>query len=54
MSVGLPLMKSVLIWLAKGVLIPLDLTTAASATDPSIQKRIFGSVTTTLYFEMKP
>ena len=42
-GVGLPLMKTVLTPLAKSVLIPLGLTAAASATDASIQKKIYGS-----------
>ena len=42
------LMKNVLKPLAKTVLIPLGLTSAASATDAAIQKKIFGSGTTTL------
>ena len=41
-------MKNVLKPLAKTVLIPLGLTSAASATDAAIQKKIFGSGTTTL------
>ena len=36
-------MKNVLNSLAKSVLIPLGLTTAASATDAAIQKKMFGS-----------
>ena len=39
---GLPLMKSVLTQLAKSVLVPLQLMTAASATDTAIQNKIFG------------
>ena len=34
--------------LAKSVLIPLGWTAAASATDPAIHKKMFGSGTTTL------
>ena len=41
-------MKNVLKPLAKTVLIPLGLTSAASATDAAIQKKILGSGTTTL------
>ena len=48
MSVGLPLMKNVVIPLAKSILVPLRLTTAASETDAAIQKKIFGPETTTL------
>ena len=36
-------MKNVLNSLAKSVLIPLGLTTAASATDAAIQNKMFGS-----------
>ena len=38
MSFGLPLMKNVVTALAKSVLIPLGLTTVASAADAVIQK----------------
>ena len=48
MSVGLPLMKNVVIALAKSILVPLRLTAAASETDAAIQKKIFGPETTTL------
>ena len=41
-------MKNALKPLPKSVLIPLGLTTAASATDTAIQKKIFGSIMTTL------
>ena len=41
-------MKNVLKPLAKSVFIPLGLTVAASATDPTIHKKIFGSSMTTL------
>ena len=44
MTVGAPLMKSVLTPLAKSVLIPLGLT----AADAAIQKKIFGSGATVL------
>ena len=40
---GLPLIKSVIKSLAKSVLIPLGLTTAASAADAGIHKKILGS-----------
>ena len=40
MKVGLPLMKNVLTLLAISVLIPLGLTTTASAIDAAIQKKI--------------
>ena len=48
MTDGLPLIKNILTPLAKSVSIPLALTTAASATDAVIQKKIFGSGTTAL------
>ena len=41
-------MKNVLKTQAKNVLIPLGLTTAASATDAAIHKKMFGSGNTTL------
>ena len=41
-------MKNVLKPLAKSVLIPLELTAAASATDAAIQKKIVGAIMTTL------
>ena len=44
----LPLIGNVLKTLAKSVLIPLALTTATSATDAAIQKKMFGSGFTTL------
>ena len=40
---GLPLIKNVITPLAKSVLIPLGLTTAASAADAGIHKKILGS-----------
>ena len=42
------LMENVLKPLAKSVLIPLGLKAAASATDPAIRKKFFGSGVTTL------
>ena len=48
MTAGLRLMKNVLIPLAKNVLLLLGLTAAASATDEVIQKKLFGSGTTSL------
>ena len=48
MTASLPLMKNVLIPLAKSILIPLGLTAAASVTDAPIQKKIYGSGTTSL------
>ena len=47
LKIDFPLMKNVLKALAKAVLIPLGLTVAASATDVSIQKKLFGSGMTT-------
>ena len=38
-----PLMKNVLKIPTKSVLIPLGLTAVVSATDPAIQRRLFGS-----------
>ena len=43
LKTGLPLMKSVIKPLAKSVLIPLGLTTAASAVDAGIHKKMLGS-----------
>ena len=40
---GLPLMKSVIKPLAKSVLVPLELTAAASAADAGTHKKILGS-----------
>ena len=45
---GLPLMNNVLKPPAKSVLIPLGLTSVASATDGAIHKKIFGSGVTKL------
>ena len=50
---GLPLMKNVLKSLAKSVLIPLRLTTVASAAGADIIKKIFGSETTILKVQTK-
>ena len=41
-------MKNILKPLAKSVLIPLGLTAGASATDPTIHKKMFGSGFTTI------
>ena len=43
LKTGLPLIKNVIKPLAKSVLIPLGLTTAASAADVGIHKKILGS-----------
>ena len=48
MTVGLPLMKSVLTSLAKSVLLPLGLSAWMSAADAATQKKIYGSGTTAL------
>ena len=48
LKTGLPLIGSVLKLLAKSVLIPVGLTTSASATDAAIHKKMFGSGVTTL------
>ena len=45
---SLPLMKNVLTPSVKSVLIPLGLTSAASATVAAIQKKMYGSGTTAL------
>ena len=44
----LPLMKNVIMPLAKSVLISLALTAASSATDAAIHKKMFGSGTISL------
>ena len=46
-------MKNVLTSLTKNVLVPLGLTTAASATDAAIQKKIFGPGMTALIISNK-
>ena len=43
MTASLPLMKNLVLRLAKSILVPLGLTTAASAIDTGIRKKIFGS-----------
>ena len=48
MIAGLPLMSSVLTPLAKSILLPLGLSAEMSAVDASIQKKNYGSGTTTL------
>ena len=48
LKTGLLLMKNLLKPLAKSVLIPLQLTVSASATDAAIKKKIFGLGMTTL------
>ena len=53
LKTGLPLIKNVITSLAKGVLIPLGLTVAASAADAGIHKKILGSGNTTLIISNK-
>ena len=53
LKTGLPLIGNVLKSLGKSVLIPLELTAAASATDAATQKKIYGSGTTTLIISNK-
>ena len=48
LKTGLPLIKNVIKPLAKNVLIPLGLTSAASAADAGIRKKILGQENTTL------
>ena len=48
LKTGLPLIKNVIKPLAKSILIPLELTAAASAIDAGIHKKILGSRTATL------
>ena len=53
LKTGLPLIGNVLKPLAKSILMPLVLTAAASITDLSIHKEIFGSGPTTLIISNK-
>ena len=53
LKTDLPLIKNVITLLAKSVLIPLGLTTAASAADAGILKKILGSGNTTLIISNK-
>ena len=46
----MPLIVNVLKTLVKSVLVPLGLKAAASATDTTIRKKMFGSDTKTLVF----
>ena len=48
LKTGLPLMINVFKPLGKSVLVPLELITAASATDAAIHKKMFASGTMTL------
>ena len=48
LKTGLPLMENVLKRLAKSVLVPLGLTSAASSTNATIHMKMFGSGMTTL------
>ena len=52
-KVGLPLMKNVLMLLAKSVLIPLGFMAAVSITVAAIQKKIYGSGMTTIVISNK-
>ena len=47
LKTGLPLIKNVITPLAKSILIPLEITAAASAADAGIHKKILGSGNTT-------
>ena len=49
----MPLIRNLLELLAKNVLIPLWLTTAASTTDAAIHKKMFGSGYATLIISNK-
>ena len=53
LKTGLSLMKNLLKASAKSVLIPSELTAAASAIDAAIQKKNFGSAMTTLLISNK-
>ena len=53
LKTGLPLIGNVLKSLTKSVLMLLGLTAAASATDAAIQKKTYGSGTTTLIISTK-
>ena len=53
LKTGLPLIKNVIAPLAKSVLIPLGLTTAAATTDAGIHKKILRSGNTTLIISNK-
>ena len=53
LNTGLPLIENVLKPLAKSVLIPLELTAVASATDAAIHKKMFGLGMTTLIISNK-
>ena len=53
LKTGLPLIKNVITPLAKSVLIPLELTAAASAADAGIHKKILGSGNNTLIISNK-
>ena len=53
LKAGLPLVKNALKPLAKCVLVPLGLKAAASVANAAIQKKIFGSGTAKLIFQMK-
>ena len=48
MTMASPLIKNVLTPLANNILIPLGLTAVESATDATVQKKIYGSGATAL------
>ena len=53
LKTGLTLIGNVLKSLTKNVLVPLELTATASAIGTAVQKKLFGSGTTTLIFSNK-
>ena len=53
LKTGLTLIGNVLKPLAESIIIPLGLTTAASATDSAIHKKMFGSGTRPLHLTMQ-
>ena len=48
MTAGLPLMTSILMLLAQSVSLPFGLPAAMSATDPAVEKKVYGSGTPAL------
>ena len=53
MTAGLPLTKSVLATLAKGIVLPIGLSAAMSTKDAAIHKKVYVSRTTALIIERK-
>ena len=51
MTAGLPLTKSVLATLAKGIVLPIELSAAMSTKDAAIHKKVYVSRTTALIIE---